>query len=143
MSFDQALAFVLEREGGLIDDPADPGGLTNLGISQRAYPNLSPSDIRNLTPSTVGPIYKGDYWLKAGCDSLPPGMALIVFDSAVNCGVDRAVTWLHEHPRPDDYLWQRMDYYRKLVIQKPPMLKFLTGWLKRLILLRQAIGGMT
>ena len=44
--FDKAFELVIGHEGGLVDHPADPGGLTKYGISKRAYPNL---DIRNLT----------------------------------------------------------------------------------------------
>lgn len=140
MSFEQALTFVLAREGGYVNDPADPGGETNLGISKRAYPNL---DIRNLTPELAGLVYHKDYWLAAGCETLTPGIALVVFDSAVNCGVTRAVGWLHEFPDVEDYLWHRLDYYQGLAKAKPPLGKFLGGWLKRMILLRNAIATMT
>ena len=44
--FDLAINYVLENEGGVVDDPNDPGGLTNFGISQKQYPDL---DIRDLT----------------------------------------------------------------------------------------------
>ena len=140
MSFDQALAFVLLREGGLVDDPADPGGLTNFGISQRAHPDV---DVRHLTREGAAVIYRTAYWEAAGCDQLTPGMALVVFDSAVNCGVSRAQEWLSQYPDPEDYLWRRIAYYRSLVQNKPLMLKFLAGWLRRLELLRDAMGGMT
>lgn len=140
MSFDQALAFVLAREGGYVNDAADPGGETNLGISKRAYPNL---DIRNLTPDLAGTIYRADYWVKVGCDALTPGMALVVFDSAVNVGVARAKAWLEQFPDAEDYLWHRLEYYRSLVQTKPAMAKFFSGWVKRLVLLRNAIGTMT
>mgnify|MGYP001617064660 FL=1 len=35
-AFEHAVAFVLDHEGGLVEHPADPGGLSNYGISQRA-----------------------------------------------------------------------------------------------------------
>jgi lysozyme family protein len=140
MSFDQAVTFVLEREGGLSDDPTDPGGLTNFGISQRAYPDL---DIRHLTVEGATAIYKRDYWDAAGCDALTPAVALAVFDSAVNCGVQRAKEWLAHYPDPQDYLWRRVAYYRSLVQNKPALLTFLVGWVRRLELLRDAMGGMT
>ena len=46
MSFAQAFEMVIGHEGGLVDNHADPGGLTKYGISQRSYPG---EDIRNLT----------------------------------------------------------------------------------------------
>jgi lysozyme family protein len=45
-NFDLAVEFVLRHEGGLVHNPHDPGGTTNFGISQRAYPEV---DIGNLT----------------------------------------------------------------------------------------------
>lgn len=82
--FDACFDIVVGIEGGLVNDPNDPGGLTNWGISQRAYPNL---DIRNLSKDQAKQLYSTDYWLKAQCDKLPPALALCVFDSAVNAGV--------------------------------------------------------
>jgi len=141
MSWAQALTFVLDREGGYVNNPADPGGETNYGISKRAYPNL---DIRGMTPELAGTIYKNDYWMPAGCDALPPAMALIVFDTAVNCGVSRATAWLHDFPEPEAYLWHRLAYYRGLAQQKGfKLLKFLPGWVRRLELLREAYPTMT
>lgn len=90
-SFDLAMAFVLRWEGGLVDDPRDPGGLTNHGISQRAYPAL---DIRALTREQVVEIYRRDYWAAARCEEMPAPMGLVIFDSAVNQGVKMAAKCL-------------------------------------------------
>lgn len=92
-AFDRALALVLRHEGGLVDDPRDPGGLTNLGISQRAYPNV---DIRSLDQAGAGAIYRRDYWDAIKADQLPEGLAICVFDAAVNMGVDRAIRLLQK-----------------------------------------------
>jgi len=135
VSFDQALKFVLEREGGYVNDPLDPGGETKYGISKKSYPNV---DIKKLTPELAAVIYQSDYWAPAGCDDLSPDLALVVFDSAVNCGVERAVEWLEAYPQVEDYLWHRLGYYRGLVQAKATMGKFLVGWIKRLELLREA-----
>src|SRR3990167_11517248 len=90
-AFDQALAFVLEWEGGLVSDPNDAGGLTNHGISQRPYPDLA---IAALTRDDVVAIYARDYWAPIRGDELPAPLALVVFDSAVNQGVSRAIVCL-------------------------------------------------
>ena len=44
--FDRAFDLLMDSEGGYSDDPLDPGGETNFGISKRAYPK---EDIRFLT----------------------------------------------------------------------------------------------
>lgn len=91
MSFERAMVFVAWWEGGLVDDPHDPGGLTNHGISKRQYPDL---DIAALTKEQAAEIYRRDYWEAARCGEMPPPLALVVFDSAVNQGVPRAIQCL-------------------------------------------------
>lgn len=145
MTFDESLAWVLQREGGLVDDPADPGGRTNLGITQktldawRAHHPEAPAKVDDLTPETVAPIYRDAYWFPAGCDGLHNGaLALVVFDTAVNCGVGRAKALLSETRDWPTYLWRRLDLYVQIVRRRPASLKFLPGWSRRLILLQQA-----
>lgn len=84
--FDQAVAFVLQDriEGGYVNDPRDPGGETNFGISKRVYPKIN---INSLTREDAVAIYRRDYWERAGCDDLPPKLAVAAFDCAVNQGV--------------------------------------------------------
>lgn len=91
MNFDQAFSILMKHEGGLVDHPNDPGGLTKYGISQRAYPAL---DIRNLTLEQAAQIYRRDYWGPAGCDSVPDALRMDLFDMAVNSGVKTAVKCL-------------------------------------------------
>mgnify|MGYP001994975564 CR=1 FL=1 len=104
--FDEALELILIHEGGYIDDPHDRGGETKYGISKRAYPDV---DIKNLTTAQAGEIYKRDYWDKCHCSSLPSGIALQVFDTAVNCGISRASKFLQEctNSTPDGIIGQK------------------------------------
>ena len=90
--FSAALAFVLRHEGGLVDNPADPGGLTNLGISLRSYPQLGADGIRALTPDTVAPIYLNDWWLPHQFGNFPSPLGAKVLDCAVNMGAVRAIS---------------------------------------------------
>ena len=92
-AFDRALALVLRHEGGLVNDPRDPGGLTNWGISQRAYPDV---DIANLTPGGAGEIYRRDYWDQIKGDQLPDALSICLFDAAVNMGCDKAIRLLQK-----------------------------------------------
>ena len=89
--FEVAVDFILSVEGGLVDDPTDPGGLTKFGISQRAYPNLN---IRELTADAAKALYRQDYWNRCSCDKLPGAIAFVVFDCAVNQGVSASVRML-------------------------------------------------
>lgn len=91
--FEFAVNLALAYEGGLVSNKYDPGGLTNYGISQRAYPDL---DITSLTEEQAKAIYKKDYWDKIRGDMLPPGIATLVFDAAVNQGISRATKMMQK-----------------------------------------------
>lgn len=91
--FERAVEFVLSHEGGLVDDPRDPGGLTKYGISRRSYPDL---DIANLTVAEATLIYQRDYWTLCQCDKLPSPLAVVLFDGAVNQGPSAAIRSLQE-----------------------------------------------
>lgn len=88
MDFDQAFDALIDREGGYVDDRRDPGGETKFGISKRSYPG---EDIPNMTLARAKEIYARDYWGPAGCDAMPDGAKLQVFDMAVNSGVKTAI----------------------------------------------------
>jgi len=82
-NFDYCIPIVLEFEGGLVDNPHDPGGTTNMGISQRAYPH---TDIRALTKPEAEQIYYNDYWLKNSCGEVPVHLNLWYFNACVMSG---------------------------------------------------------
>ena len=91
--FDKSLDFVLEVEGGYVNDQYDPGGETKFGISQKAYPHL---DIKNITLEDAKAIYYRDYWLNSGAQvaDISPELAFILFDAAVNMGTGTSVRLL-------------------------------------------------
>lgn len=136
--FQQAVTFVLNQEGGYVDNPRDPGGETNFGISKREYPWL---DIPNLTREDAVRIYYADYWRKSGADQLPMPLALVVLDTAVNLGVGKAKEFLADSGgNVQAYLALREARYRELA-QSPRYANFLNGWLARLGHLASAISA--
>lgn len=95
MTFEDALAVVLHWEGGFTDNPNDPGGATNLGITHRTLADwlgrpVTVDEVRALTVSDVAPIYRRNYWDACRCAEMPAGVDLVLFDSAVNQGPGRA-----------------------------------------------------
>lgn len=98
-NFDTCLTEVLVHEGGYADHPLDPGGRTNLGVTQQTYEDwvgykVNEQIMRRLTRSHVEKLYKVRYWDAVRGDSLPHGVDLCVFDFAVNTGPHRAARYL-------------------------------------------------
>ena len=86
MNFDVAFDRLLGHEGSYSNDPKDPGGETNWGISKRSYPNV---DIKNLTRLEAKSIYLADFWNPLG--TAHPAIKFQVFDFAVNSGMQTAI----------------------------------------------------
>jgi uncharacterized protein (TIGR02594 family) len=106
--FDRALAHVLAMEGGWAEDPHDPGGPTNFGITLATYVrdkglvptagnlNQLKAELKAIPQATVRRIYRERYWLAASCPELPAPLALFHFDAAVNHGLAGAARMLQE-----------------------------------------------
>lgn len=91
--WEQAVSFILEQEGGYVNNPNDPGKATKYGISKKAYPDI---DIENLTLEQAKTIYKRDYWDRCKCSFIPDALSIALFDFAVNSGTKRAITYLQK-----------------------------------------------
>jgi len=93
-NFDRAFTELLGNEGGYSNDPNDPGGETNWGITVVvARENGYIGPMKDMDQSVAKAIYAKKYWL-AAFDQLPYPIAFQVFDAAVNSGVGQAVRWL-------------------------------------------------
>lgn len=96
-AFAQCLAFTLRFEGGRVDDPRDPGGRTNAGITQRTYAawltqgRQPVRDVFAMTEAERDTIYRTAFWDRVAGDALGAGVDLAVFDYAVNSGPARAL----------------------------------------------------
>ena len=96
--FQKCLHFVLNAEGGYVNNPSDNGGATNKGITQAVYDNYRKGlkkpahDVRNISDAEVLDIYYDRYWKPFLCDNHLPALAAVVFDTAVNMGVGEANT---------------------------------------------------
>ena len=104
--FAQALTHVLAMEGGFSDDPHDPGGPTNCGITLKVFVDWKgvrldqassaslQAELRRIAPDTVRDIYFARYWTPAHCAEFAPAIAFFHFDAAVNQGVTGAMRLL-------------------------------------------------
>ena len=98
-NFESCLKAVLHHEGGFVNHPKDPGGMTNLGVTKKVWEEyvgheVDEQTMRGLTPEIVAPMYKAKYWDKIKGDDLPNGVDYCVFDAAINSGPSRAAKWL-------------------------------------------------
>lgn len=98
-NWDSAFKLMLQSEGGFVNHPSDPGGMTNLGVTKATWENWvgrqsDEKEMRGLTPEKVEPLYKKKFWDTCRCDELPSGIDYLVFDFAVNAGPGRSIKTL-------------------------------------------------
>lgn len=157
-----ALPTILRFEGGYIIHPADNGGATNFGITQKSYDeyrttkNLQLHSVALLTDGEVKEIYLYKYWYNGNCNLIRhPKVAVLHFDSCVNHGTTRAAKFLQEavDVKVDGvigkvtleavnkykesgliyrYFEIREEFYHRIAEKNPPQKVFLKGWLNRL-----------
>jgi len=87
---------IVGREGGFVDDPDDPGGATNFGVTihtmQRLGINLNgdavvnKADVAALTRDQAVDIYVEHYFTRPGIAQLPAALQPSIFDMMVNAG---------------------------------------------------------
>jgi type VI secretion system secreted protein VgrG len=160
-AFDKALAYTLKHEGGWSDDPADPGGATNYGITLKTAQRFgikTKEELRRIAPEKVAEIYEAGYW-RFG-DVNDQRVATKLFDMAVNMGPAAAVKLArrvlfcspgagpepHSGVAPDLLMSLNVAdpgdalralcaaseaHYRAIVAKRLASAKFLKGWLRR------------
>lgn len=143
--FEEAMDFLWQWEGGFVNNPADPGGATNLGITiGTAKENkmdidqdgdVDIDDIKKMTPEAAYTVYKSKYWDAINASALPWDLAIAAFDAAVNCGVHRASEWLRRVQATDNpvraFNELRRSHYGKIISVNPSLATFKNGWYRR------------
>lgn len=169
MKLDKPLAFTLKWEGGKVDHKNDRGGRTAYGITQRTFnewcerKGKPARDVWEITKEEVAAIYDEQYWRLVRGQLLPPPLDTVVFDSAVQHGVGRAIRWLQEVVDADvdgvfgeqtmnavqtaptettvaKYLDRRERFYNMVVANDPTQGVFAKGWTNRLNALRKEVA---
>jgi lysozyme family protein len=168
--FKRALAFTSRAEGGYVDDPDDDGGPTSHGVTQatfdrwRTRQGLPLKLVAESTPEEREQLYFEEFWQRTGCYRFGPALAISLFDTAVNPGVDRAIALLQTvvGTKPDsvfgpktlgaislygelkaalDLQVARRGYYVARRFAKPKNAKYLGGWVARCDALLAEIGA--
>ena len=110
--FTRAYAVLMAHEGGYSNNPKDRGGETYKGISRKYHPGWQgwpmidaakalsgfPACLEGnaLLQTLVRVFYKGTFWDHFYCDSLPPALAVELFEQSVNLGVARTTRHVQE-----------------------------------------------
>ncbi|MBW4707990.1 peptidoglycan-binding protein [Roseobacter sp. YSTF-M11] len=89
---------IVAREGGFVNDPDDPGGATNFGVTIHTMRTLgldldrdgtvTVADVRALTKAQAVEIFEKHYFEKPLIALLPPPLHATVFDMYVNAGAN-------------------------------------------------------
>ena len=100
------IRFIIDLEGGLVDDPRDPGGITKYGISLRFLKQLNGSasreEILDLDMAGAVALYEEHFWDKCQCDRMPPPLGLLVLGGAINQGPQRVLRRLQRTVATND-----------------------------------------
>jgi len=172
MDFYDSLKYVLQFEGGFVDDPTDHGGATNKGITQVVYDsfkvknNRSLQSVKNIENGEVENIYKEEYWDICHCDGIRSPINLLVFDSAIQHGPQRAIKWLQSVLKTtidgfcgdntlyalndllftstvdniiQQYIQIRENFYKKIIENDPSQKRFENGWKNRMTKLKEIL----
>ena len=93
---EQLAAEIVAREGGFVNDPSDPGGATQFGVTLGTLKSLGVdvnhdgridvADVRALSRAQAAQIYMEHYFRKPQIDKLPVELQPAVFDMQVNSG---------------------------------------------------------
>jgi len=155
-----ALPYTLNHEGGFSNDPDDPGGATNKGITlavAQRHGIGTVDDLRAITDEKVAEIYRADYWKFDVINS--QRVATKLFDMAVNMGpktairlAQRGLNDLHAGLKEDGVMGPKTSecinvtdsehmltilcdeskrHYLDIVVSRPKSMKYLGGWLRR------------
>ena len=95
-NWQKSFELMLQSEGGFVNHPRDPGGMTNLGVTKATWESwvgreVDEAEMRGLTADKVEPLYKERYFDAVRGDELPMGLDYLMFDFAVNAGAGRAI----------------------------------------------------
>lgn len=101
-NFQRCLDIVLGYEGGYSEEPGDPSGATQFGVTVGALRDfrqdnsLEVDELKKLGRDEACEIYRTRYWNVLRCDDLPNGVDLVVFDFAVDANAGRAARALQQ-----------------------------------------------
>ncbi len=157
--FKSSVEFVFSVEGDYSNHKADKGGATKYGITQEVYNQYqrdkkadtankklaTKKNVKNITKAEAEEIYFNNYYNKSGAAQVSDKkIALLLFDTAVNCGVDKArEMYKKAGNNVEKFLALRQQHYDDIVKNDASQKKFQKGWNNRLAKLRKELNRYT
>lgn len=169
--FQKAVDYTLQNEAGFVDDPRDPGGPTNWGITHetlsrwRARP-VSTFDVKSLSRDQAMEIYKAYYWDTMALSQVKSDeVAMAVFDIGVNRGIHPSLRYAQQalNIHVDGVAGEKTQAalsavdatqfllkfipavsrgYIELCVENPARLVYLQGWVSRCHRLLNLLPGV-
>jgi hypothetical protein len=138
---------IVTREGGYVNDPDDPGGATNFGVTIHTMRRLgldldrdgvvTEQDVRVLSREQAVAIFINHYFERPRIRDLPAALHASVFDMYVNAGAQQGMAAAVDH-FVDAYGIARRNYYYALADARPASRKYARrldggkgGWITR------------
>ena len=158
--FNKCINVILINEGGYSNHPSDPGGATNMGVTQNVYNNyrtksgLGIQSVKLISDDEVYEIYFSLYWIPMKLEQINnKDLVLQVFDMGVNSGIRTSIKILQRLIKVsddgyigpatvmaiekyngnivEDFTQRRKKFYNALTNAKPELKVFLKGWINR------------
>ena len=157
--FTVALNFVLSVEGGYSNNKKDKGGPTNKGVTHETYKKYlidkktdmnnkalsTDKNVKNITDAEVAEIYYNYYYNKTNIEEIADKkIAVLAFDTAVNCGPEKAEEMLKASGGDvQKFLQLRRQHYAQIIKKNPSQVEFKDGWENRLVALEKYLNELT
>lgn len=98
---DSMLNDIISREGGFVNDPADHGGATNMGITQATLSAwlgrpATIDEVKAMTADLAKAIYSRTYFITPRINQLPEAIQPVMLDAAINSGPGQAIRFLQQ-----------------------------------------------
>lgn len=127
-TYDAAMVRIFADEGGYTNDPKDPGGPTNWGITiydARKYwkADATAADVKAMPKEVASSIYRKHYAVPIRYDDLPAGFDYSVFDAAINSGTGRAIPWAGQALNTNNVTIEPIVAYAKLAPDKVSLIQ--------------------
>lgn len=143
--FARIIQFVLQEEGGYSNHPKDPGGATNMGVTQKTLDayceenGIPKFNVRELKKEFAIQLYYDKYW-RPDWEKLGLALAACMLDTAINMGMGRAIKFLKEcDGNYVTFLQLRIAKYKEIIEKNPDLKVFERGWMNRVTRLRRWI----